>query len=378
MSPARIATLLLTAAFGLAGSAHAQLFSEDFESYPDGSLLDGQGGWRGWDGLGDTVSTVTSANAFDGTQALAYSTGTDVIQEFDLHSGRWVITANVFIPSGLSGGHWLVFLNQYDDAGPYEWGGQIEFDSNSGMLRCDCGGTDAAVVPMVVDAWAEVRLVVDIDNDQAELSYDGNLLVNWVWTSGFTGAAGYLVPGFEAFDIWSPDGSATAYVDAIEIRADLTGTTYCVGDGSGTLCPCGNDNDGSLGDAGCANGSSSGGGALTASGSASLAAGDLQLDASGLAPNQPGLYFQGDNALAGGDGVLFGDGLRCAGANVVRLQVLAADAGGVSSSTVDIGVQGGVSAGETKRYQLWYRDPAGSPCGNSFNLTNGFEVDWMP
>jgi hypothetical protein len=29
-----------------------------------------------------------------------------------------------------------------------------------------------------------------------------------------------------------------------------------------------------------------------------------------------------------------------------------------------------------KRYQAWYRDPAGSPCGSQFNLSNGYEISW--
>jgi hypothetical protein len=35
-----------------------------------------------------------------------------------------------------------------------------------------------------------------------------------------------------------------------------------------------------------------------------------------------------------------------------------------------------VSTGDTKRYQVWYRDPNGSPCGAQFNLSNGFEIVW--
>jgi hypothetical protein len=34
------------------------------------------------------------------------------------------------------------------------------------------------------------------------------------------------------------------------------------------------------------------------------------------------------------------------------------------------------AAGDVKRYQLWYRDPASTPCGAQFNLSNGLEVIW--
>lgn len=146
---------------------------------------------------------------------------------------------------------------------------------------------------------------------------------------------------------------------------------YCNGDGSGTLSPCGNDNDGSLGVAGTQNGSSTGGASLRAAGSSSVTDADFQLLGEGLVPNKPGLFFQGNNAVNEPFGNQFGDGLRCAGGGVVRLEVQFADSTGSCSTSVDLISKGGVSASDTKHYQLWYRDPAGSPCGSGFNLTNG-------
>ena len=152
------------------------------------------------------------------------------------------------------------------------------------------------------------------------------------------------------------------------------GSAYCFGDGSGSPCPCGNS--GSAGQ-GCANGTGQGG-LLGASGSDSVAVDSAVLSGSNLIPGQPGLYFQGDNAVNGGLGVTFGDGLRCAGGAIVRLQVATAGAGGTSATSVPLAATGGVSAGQTKRYQLWYRDPSASPCGTGFNLTNGYEITWAP
>ena len=151
------------------------------------------------------------------------------------------------------------------------------------------------------------------------------------------------------------------------------GVAFCAGD-QGT-CPCGNDNGGDPG-AGCANGSSAGGAALNSSGSCSIASADLTLSASGLVAGQPGLYFQGNNAINSGDGIQFGDGLRCAGGGVIRLQVRFADSNGDSATSIDVGAAGGVNAGDVLRYQLWYRDPNLTPCGGQFNLSNGLEITW--
>jgi hypothetical protein len=153
------------------------------------------------------------------------------------------------------------------------------------------------------------------------------------------------------------------------LTSPFAGTVYCTPDWGS--CPCGNGGDGG---SGCAN-SSSAGGALNASGSASVAADDLVLNFTGGLPGQPCLFFQGDNKINGGDGVFFGDGLRCAGGNVVRLQVRIPDASGEASTTALIAAKGGVSVGDVRQYQGWYRDN-GLSCGFTFNTTNGYSVVW--
>lgn len=149
---------------------------------------------------------------------------------------------------------------------------------------------------------------------------------------------------------------------------------YCFGDGSGTPCPC--SNNGAAG-TGCAN-STGAGASLAASGSASISAADLVLSGTGLVPSQAGLYFQANNQTNGGQGLVFGDGLRCAGGGVIRLQVVVANGSGASSTNIDIAAKGMVSPGQTKRCQLGYRDPSNSPCSSTFNLTNGLGITWQP
>jgi len=183
--------------------------------------------------------------------------------------------------------------------------------------------------------------------------------------SGGTSAVGGTFTGGFEFD--------ALHLDVGEPGAGV-GTAFC--EGAGGACPCGNDNDGSLGAAGCANGSSAGGCSLKASGSSSVSAGDLVLEAEGMVPAQPGLFFQGDNAINGGLGNPFGDGLRCAGGAVIRLEVVFAAADGTGATSINIPSSGGCAVGDVKRYQLWSRDPVTSPCGALFNLSNGLEIIW--
>ena len=150
------------------------------------------------------------------------------------------------------------------------------------------------------------------------------------------------------------------------------GAPYCFGDGASLSCPCGNP--GAPGE-GCANGTGEGA-HLDAIGSTSVAADFFTLQASQLPPG-PGLYFQGNNAINGGQGTYFGDGLRCVGGSVIRLEVRFSSAGN-SQTTIPIADKGGVSAGDLRRYQHWYRDTDSTPCGSGFNLTNGYELTWTP
>ena len=96
------------------------------------------------------------------------------------------------------------------------------------------------------------------------------------------------------------------------------------------------------------------------------------LETIGVPPNQTGCYCRGDGAIAAG--MPFGDGLRCTSGNVVRLEIVTANGAGIARSSASLG--SGLLPGDAGRYQLWYRDPVGGPCGNRFNLSNGLEVTW--
>ena len=152
--------------------------------------------------------------------------------------------------------------------------------------------------------------------------------------------------------------------------------TYCYGDGSGTACPCGNSGGAC---AGCAN-SDGTGATLSVAGTPSLTADSIVLTADGLVSNLPCLFFSGTNQVNTGNGIAFGDGLRCAGNAAVRIEVSAADVNGSCSSSVEVSTNGQaygntLSAGEVVNYQCWYRDNTGV-CGNSHNLSNGLTLTW--
>jgi len=162
------------------------------------------------------------------------------------------------------------------------------------------------------------------------------------------------------------------------LGSGTTGTPFCPGDGSGTACPCGNNSP--LGsNAGCL--SSLGQGAqLVASGNASLSNDTVVLAGSGM-PDSSALYFQGTTQQAGGAGTAFGDGLRCGGGTIVRLETTT-NSGGASQypfgANPSVSVKGMVAMPGTRTYQVWYRNAAAFCTPATFNLSNGWELNWVP
>jgi len=151
---------------------------------------------------------------------------------------------------------------------------------------------------------------------------------------------------------------------------------FCSGDGTAAACPCTSGYTG----AGCPNSTWFGGAHLGASGRESLSADSLVLSGVWMTESSA-LYFQGTTRVAGGAGAVFGDGLRCVGGNVLRLGTKV-NVNGRSwypgPGDPPISVRGLVTTPGVRTYQIWYRNAASFCTPATFNLTNGYEVTWLP
>ncbi len=217
--------------------------------------------------------------------------------------------------------------------------------------------------------------------DHATDAYANALRWGTMYSFGFDADAP-PVAGSVEIGMFAPGGGSDVLVAAAMVPdgGPAVGTGYCFGDGSGTPCPCSNDNDGSVPGSGCANGVHASGALLTGSGTASLSNDTLVLTTVNAEPGNSGLYFQANNDLS--PGIVWGDGLQCAGGGLKRLQVRFADATGMSSTTIGISAKAGnITVGDTRFYQCWYRNPLNPPCGagmNDFNASNGYAITWAP
>ncbi len=217
---------------------------------------------------------------------------------------------------------------------------------------------------------------------------DGTIDGNELWSSpltssvpqfSFTFTAGIVAanprPG-GVYDYFCMPHFGIGMVGTVTVDLD-PGTGFCFGDGSGTACPCGNTSATNLG-SGCTNSLGSAG-HLAGSGTPSVTNDTVMLTGTGM-PNSSALYFQGTAQQGGGAGIVFGDGLRCAGGSVIRLGTKS-NAAGTSNYPVGadqaVSVRGACSAGVTRHYQIWYRNAAAFCSSDTFNLTNGYTLLWQ-
>jgi phosphatidylinositol-3-phosphatase len=162
------------------------------------------------------------------------------------------------------------------------------------------------------------------------------------------------------------------------------GTSYCDPGLNGvSACPCANAPSGP--GRGCDNSSSTGGAQLSSAGTASLAADSVVFTTSGEKPSATSVFLQGDASVHGG--AVFGQGVRCAGGSLKRLYVKTAS-GGVASapglgdasvSARSAALGDTITAGATRYYGVYYRDPTvlgACPAASTFNITQSESVLW--
>jgi len=114
---------------------------------------------------------------------------------------------------------------------------------------------------------------------------------------------------------------------------------------------------------------------ISHTGTVSVAANDFTLVCAGLPANTNGLFYYGTTETQ----QVFGNGYRCVNGSVFRLGIQSASAGGVMTRLLDIPnlpLAGAVTAGSTKKFQCWYRNPAAGGAG--FNLSNGLSATFCP
>ena len=191
------------------------------------------------------------------------------------------------------------------------------------------------------------------------------------------------------------DSGGYQFMNYVNLGADPD--EFCNGDGGDqmgcTNCPCGNNSPvGTPG--GCLN-SNSGSAHLVKSGTPDVTtpADTLHFDMTGGSVNTFAVLISGANQLPAmgacppGSGIAAAtlDGLRCVGGSVLRHGSRSLDATGSTTTgwgppanpMAGIGVTSGFVGGQTRHFQVFYRETATLGCMTGQNTSNGVSVTFL-
>lgn len=200
------------------GSANGAGFSENWDSYAAGNVS-GQGGWKGWGDDASAGANVDGTFSVSAPNSINITGASDLIHEFSgYNSGVYTITAKVYVPASFSGESYFIFENVYSDTDDsvISWSTQVKFDSATGTLANEDDAADPGSMPYVTDQWADIKLVVDLDNDTQTFSYNGAELYSGSWTQQFPGQSVPGIANIGSIDLFA-NGASPVYYDDIKI-----------------------------------------------------------------------------------------------------------------------------------------------------------------
>ena len=251
------------------------------------------------------------------------------------------------------------------------------FSGSTNLIHGDAHGGDVFVRDLERGTTERVSVTTggSVTNtgysDVPSISKDGRYVV-------FRSSANDLVPG-------DTNGSTDVFIH----DRHASGFTSTCDPGVGVVvdCPCSNPS--SEPGRGCDNSSATGGAVLSAGGLAYLSMDDLAFTTSGEGPTATSVLLQGRELIP--HGVIYGQGVRCAGGELERLFVKHAVGGGMTAPDFGAG-DNSISAcsaskgdvirpGQSRWYVVAYRDPGvlgGCSSGSTFNTTQTGQVTWWP
>lgn len=207
---------LLLSLLTLASIAQDTLQFESFENYTAGARLCAQApaNWLTWNYGSGTYEDpiVTQEHASLGNNALEITSVNDVL--FDLGSktaGRYEVSFQMFIPVGKTGS--LGFL-QKSNGNKSLWGLQCAFDKDSQGKIMVSGNSYSFY--FLIQQWFPLKIIIDLDNDNAEIYVNEVLKAEWKWSSQIDGSTGLNQLDALNFFAWNSDQKQPLfYVDNI-------------------------------------------------------------------------------------------------------------------------------------------------------------------
>jgi hypothetical protein len=211
-----IGVLFLFLGAGATLAAARGPWSDNFDSYTNGQMLDGtpdDGGWKGWGGDPAAGGMVTDAQARSAPYSDQVWSVTDNVHEYSESSGQWVYTAWQYLPEDMTGITYFILLSAYDDAGASNvWTVQVAFDAENDLVTSEF---DYNTLPLFKGEWKEIRCEIDLDSDYLAIFYADMLLVEKTWSETVQGGGSGPMT-IAAVDLWS-NGCSPVYYDDLSL-----------------------------------------------------------------------------------------------------------------------------------------------------------------
>ncbi len=374
-------------------SPRVVLLSEDFESVPLGPSVDEAPATQVWSGAppaGWTVDDSGVPGVNDPNLGVTEWEGWAVARK-----DWWVSTAADQNRSQFTRGSGAVAVadsDEHDDRGAPAPSTLGPYDAHLATPSISLAGIAADTVAITFDSSWRFE---GVQRALLTVRFDGGApvtLLDWSSAAGpnfkpdatnenvrvhVPNPAGAAVMSFD-FALLDGRNNWWWAIDDVVVDGVLqsSATAFCLGDGTGAPCPCGNS--GTAG-RGCANSSFAAGALLTGAGNASVASDTLVLSSASLTGSTC-VYFQGSLQQSP---VVVDDGLGCVTGSVIRLgtKSIALNASSFPQPGDPlISVRGALpGAGGTRYYQCFYRNAASAFCPPATsNRTNGVAVPWAP
>jgi len=196
------------------------LLFEPFEAYIENDFLVqqaefmGNSWWQTWsnDPGSSEDPKVSTDHAFIGDKSVVIEGSNDAICLFgDITSGKYLLELAAYIPDGYTG--YFNLLQEFAGSNS-QWGLQVYFDAD-GTGIVDAGGEGAGSFDFAYDTWLQMRIVIDINLDWAELYVDGHNVVQWKWSRGALGTGDLKKLNAMNLYAWDETGVPKVYYDNI-------------------------------------------------------------------------------------------------------------------------------------------------------------------
>ncbi len=217
----KVSLLIAMIAF-VCGNAFAQL-SYDFSDGVAGAKIAQTYGdpWTTWDGnVGGAADGVF--DEVNGNMAAHFTFDNDQVLKFGgATSGSWTFSFDMYIPNGKDA--YNNILHSFAGSGS-EWGTEVYYKTSDNGTMIAAGGTDYTF-ECPYDAWFNVKYDIDLDNDQATFSIDGEVVCTWQFSLQASGGAG--TRQLDAADFYPPTSAAVSeyFIDNVVLATNSGGET---------------------------------------------------------------------------------------------------------------------------------------------------------